>query len=359
MRRRDVLASAGSLATAATMSFPAPAIAQGIRQLKMVTDWSETMPGLLPGARRLAQTIGEATKGRIAIEVFPANALVRAFETFDAVSAGVADMYHSYDGYFEKRSPAFNFYCGVPFGFTANELFSWVRYGGGQLLWDALAGQFNIKPLHCMSTGTQMGGWFNNEMTSLESFKGLRYRMPGLGAEILRRLGAIVVSLPGGEIAPALKSGAIDASEWIGPWQDMAIGLHEAASYYYYPGFHEPGTAQTLGINRRVWESLDAADRRLIEAVAAAEYARTLAEFNTNNALSLRQLRGEGTVKIRQFDESLLNAFHGISEDVVAKAGSGDDVSRKIYASYRQFRASIMDWSDISERAVFNSRRLA
>ena len=359
MRRRDLLAGAGTLAVGATTCFPAPALAQGTRQLTMVTDWTETMPGLLPSARRLAQTIGEATKGRIRIEVFPANALVRAFETFDAVSAGIADMYHSYDGYFEKRSPALNFYCGVPFGFTANELFAWVRYGGGQVLWDALAGQFNIKPLHCMSTGTQMGGWFNNEMTSLESFKGLRYRMPGLGAEILRRLGAIVVSLPGGEIAPALKSGAIDASEWIGPWQDMAIGLHEAAGYYYYPGFHEPGTAQTLGINRRVWESLDAADRRLIEAAAAAEYARSLAEFNTNNALSLRKLRGEGTVKIRQFDESLLKAFHEISREVVAKAGSGDDISRKIFASYQQFRASIMDWSDVSERAFLNARRLA
>ena len=359
MRRRDILAGAGSLAADAAVSFPAPAIAQGIRQLKMVTDWTETMPGLLPSARRLAQTIGEATKGRIRIEVFPANAFVRAFETFDAVSAGVADMYHSYDGYFEKKSPALSFYCGVPFGFTANELFAWVRYGGGQELWNALGGQFNIKPLLCLSTGTQMGGWFNNEITSLEAFKGLRYRMPGLGAEILRRLGAIVVSLPGGEIAPALKSGAIDASEWIGPWQDMALGLHQAAGYYYYPGFHEPGTAQTLGINKRVWESFDAGDQRLIEAAAAGEYAHTLAEFNTNDALSLRKLRDEGKVKILKFDDAMLKAFHELSRDVVANAGSGDDISRKIYASFQQFRDLAMDWNDISERAYLNSRGLA
>jgi TRAP-type mannitol/chloroaromatic compound transport system substrate-binding protein len=283
---------------------------------------------------------------------------VRAYETIDAVSAGIADMYHSYDGYFERKSAALNFYCGVPFGFTANEWFAWVRYGGGQELWDALAGQFNIKPLPFLSTGTQMGGWFNNEVTSLEGFKGLRYRMPGLGADILRRLGAIVVSLPGGEIAPSLRSGAIDASEWVGPWLDMAMGLHKAAGYYYYPGFHEPGTAQTLGVNKRVWESFDASDRRLFEACAAAEYAQSLAEFNTNNALSLRQLRDEGRVKILKFDDSLLKAFHEIGKEVVAKAGSGDEVSRKIYASYQQFRASIMDWSDISERAYMNSRAL-
>jgi TRAP-type mannitol/chloroaromatic compound transport system substrate-binding protein len=358
MRRRDVVAGAGALAASAAVGFPAPAIAQGQRQLTMVTDWAEGIPGLLPSARRLAQTIGEATKGRIRIEVFPANALVRAFETFDAVSAGVADMYHSYDGYFEKKSPALSFYCGVPFGFTANELFAWVRYGGGQELWDGLGGQFNIKPLLCLSTGTQMGGWFNNEITSLDGLKGLRYRMPGLGGEILRRLGVTVVSLPGGEIANALKSGAIHASEWIGPWPDMALGLHKAAGYYYYPGFHEPGTAQTLGINRRVWESFDVSDRRLIEVCAAGEYAQTLAEFNTNNGRSLRQLRDEGTVKILKFDDATLNAFHEIGRDVVAAAGAGDDVSRRIYASYQRFRSLIVDWTDISERAYLNSRRL-
>jgi TRAP-type mannitol/chloroaromatic compound transport system substrate-binding protein len=358
MRRRDILAGAGSLATGATLSFPAPAVAQGIRQLKMVTDWPENMPGLLPSVRRLGQTITDGTGGRIRIEVFPSGALVRPFETFDAVQAGVADMYHSFAGYFEKKSPAFHFYSNVPFGFTANELFAWVRFGGGQELWDALSGQFNIKPLLCLSTGTQMGGWFNNEITSLEGFKGLRYRMAGPGAEMLRRLGAIVVTLPGGEIMPALKSGAIDASEWIGPWLDMAIGLHKAAGYYYYPGFHEPGAAQTLGINTRVWESFDASERRLIEAVAAGEYAHSLAEFNANNALALRQLRDEGAVKILKFDDSLLKAFLEISQDVVAQAGSGNELSRKIYSSYQRFRASIMDWSDISERAYLNSRRL-
>jgi TRAP-type mannitol/chloroaromatic compound transport system substrate-binding protein len=359
MRRRDILASAGSLAAGATLSFPAPAIAQGIRQLKMVTDWSEAMPGHQPSAVRLAQTIGIATGGRIRIEVFPAGALVRPFETFDAVGAGVADMYHSAENYWGKKSPAFNFFAAMPFGFTADELFAWVQYGDGQELWDALSGQFNVKSLLCLSTGCQMGGWFTREITSPEGFKGLRYRMPGLGAEVLRRLGAIVIALPGSEVVPALKSGAIDATEWVGPWLDMAMGLHKAAGYYHYPGFHEPGTGHAVGINKGVWESFDASDRRVIEAVAAAEYARSLAEFNANNALSLRKLRDEGSVKILKFDDAVLKVLHEISRDVVAEAGSGDDLSKKIYASYQQFRASIMDWSDISERAYLNSRGLA
>jgi TRAP-type mannitol/chloroaromatic compound transport system substrate-binding protein len=358
MKRRDILAGLGLLATGTASSFPAPAIAQGLRQLKMVTDWPEGSPGLQSSAVHLAQTIGVATGGRTNIEVFPSGALVRPFETFDAVGAGVADMYHSTEYYWERKSPGFNFFAAVPFGFTADELFAWVHYGGGQELWDSLSGQFNIKPLLCLNTGTQMGGWFTREITSPEGFKGLRYRMPGLGAEVLRRLGAIVVTLPGGEIVPALESGAIDASEWANPWLDLAMGLHRVARYYYYPGFHEPGTGTTVGINKGLWESFDASDRQVMEAVAASEYARSLAEFNANNALWLRKLRDEDTVKILKFDDSILKAFLALSKDVVAEAGSGDELSRKIYASYLQFRASIMDWSDIAERAFLNSRGL-
>jgi TRAP-type mannitol/chloroaromatic compound transport system substrate-binding protein len=358
MRRRDILASVGSLATAAGSSFAAPAIAQGLRQLKMVTDWPEGSPGLQSSAVRLAQTIGVATGGRINIEVFPSGALVRPFETFDAVGAGVADMYHSTEYYWEGKSSGFHFFAAVPFGFTADELFAWVHYGGGQELWDSLSGQFNIKPLLCLNSGTQMGGWFTREVSSPEEFKGLRYRMPGLGAEVLRRLGAIVVTLPGSEIVPALKSGAIDASEWVGPWLDIALGLHKAAGYYYFPGFHEPGTGSAVGINKTVWERIDPSDQKIIAAVAASEYARSLAEFSANNALSVRKLREEGSVKILKFDDSVLRALHTISKEVVAEAGSRDDLSKNIYASYQQFRASIMDWSDIAERAFLNSRGL-
>jgi TRAP-type mannitol/chloroaromatic compound transport system substrate-binding protein len=358
MRRRDILTGAGPLAASATLGFPAPAIAQGLRQLRMVTDWPAGTPGLHTSAVRVAQTIGTATGGRIKIEIFPAGTLVRPFETFDAVGAGVADMYHSFEGYFEQKSRALHFFSAIPFGFTADELFAWIRYGGGQELWDALSADFNVKALLCTSTGCQMGGWFVREVSSPDDYRGLRYRMGGLGAEVLRRLGAIVVTLPGGEIMPALKSGAIDASEWIGPWLDMAIGLHEAVGYYYYPGFHEPGSGFSLGINKRVWDSLDASDRRVFEAMAACEYARSLAEFDTNNALSLRKMRDIGTVKILKFDDSLLKTLLTVSKDVVAEVGSRDELSRKIYASYQQFRESIIDWSEVAERPFLNSRRL-
>ena len=354
MRRRDILAGAG-LAAGASLSFPAPAIAQGIRHLTMVTDHPEG-PGMLPSARRLAQTIADASHGRIRIEVSASGAVVRPFQTFDAVQSGVVDMFHSHIGYFASKSPAFHFYAGVPYGFTADELFAWVRFGGGQELWDALGGAFNIKPFLASSTGPQMGGWFTHEMTSIEEFKGLRYRMAEPGAEVFRRLGAIVVLLPGSEIVQSLRSGAIEACEWIGPWMDMAMGLHQAASYYYYPGWQEPGTAIALGINKQVWESFDAGDQRLIETAAAGEYAISLAEFNTNNALARRRLRAEDTVKIRKFDDAMLRAFAEISKDVITELGSGDDLSRKIHRSYLEFRTLIREWSDIAEGAYLGIR---
>ncbi|MBS0526097.1 MAG: TRAP transporter substrate-binding protein [Proteobacteria bacterium] len=358
MRRRNVLTGGGVLASGAAANFPAPAIAQGLLKLKMVTDWAKGSKGFQSSAERMAQAIRAASDGRIAIEVFPANTFVKALETFDAVSAGVADMYHSAEYYWENRSPAFSFFATVPFGLSADELFAWVHYGGGQELWDILSGQFNIKPLLCLNSGVQMGGWFNGALTSLGDFKGLRYRMPGQGGEVLRRLGATVVTLPGGDIVQALKSGAIDASEWVGPWMDMDLGLHRVASHYYYPGFHEPGTGITVGINRAVWESFVPSDRRLIEDAAAAEYARGVAEFSANNAWSLLKLREEGAVKIAKFDDSMIRAFLANSRDVVAQTGAGDELSRKIYASYEVFRTAIIGWSDIAERAYLNSRGL-
>ena len=359
MQRRRILAGAGIISASLAGNFPKPALSQGSRQLKMVTSWPADLPGLQTSAVRLARAIDEATGGRITIEVFPANTLVRPLEVFDAVSAGVADMYHSAENYFENKSLGFNFFAGMPFGFTADELFAWVQYGGGQELWDQLSGQFNVKPLLCLNSGCQMGGWFVREMATVEAFRGLRYRMPGPGGEVLRRLGAIVVLLPAGEIVSALKSGAIDASEWIGPWLDMAIGLHTTVQYYYYPGFHEPGTGFTLGINRQLWDSLLASDRRIIEAIAAAEYMRSLGEFNANNAAALSELRENGAIKITKFDDNLLKELHRVSRDVVAEAGKSDELSSKIYASYQKFRAPAVAWSDVAERAFLNGRALA
>jgi TRAP-type mannitol/chloroaromatic compound transport system substrate-binding protein len=355
--RRGMIVKAGA-ATAAAAAFPAPAISQGIREFKLATSWPKDLPGLQTSAERIGRAITVATGNRIRVTVFAAGELVKPFEVFDAVSSGVIEMYHSAEYYWERRSPAFNFFAAVPFGFTADEMAAWIHFGGGQALWDELSANYNIKPLLTTNTGVQMGGWFSKEVNSLQNYAGLKYRMPGLGAEVLRRLGATVVNLPGGEIVPALRSGAIDASEWVGPWDDMHLGLHKASKFYYYPGFHEPGTVLATAINKARWDSLTAEERGLITTVANAEYTYSLAEFNTNNAKSLQELRQDKNIEIRKFDDSILKAFGERSGEVMAEVGAKDPLTRRTYQSYMEFRNRYTPWSDMAERAYLNARSL-
>jgi TRAP-type mannitol/chloroaromatic compound transport system substrate-binding protein len=351
VRRREMLAGA-STAFATAASLPAPAIAQGIKELRLVTDWTEDMPGLRAGANRMAQSITAMSNGRLKVTVYPSGSLVRAFETFDAVSVGAADIYHSDDAYFQSKSAALNFFAAVPYGMTADGLSSWIEFGGGRVLWDEVGGQFNIKPLMASNSGVQMVGWFNKEVNSPEDFKGLRYRMPELGAEVLRRMGATVVTTPGGEIVSALKSGAIDANEWIGPWMDIALGLDKAADYYYYPGFHEPGTNFTLGINKTLWDGLSTSERAIIEAAAQAEVTRSLAEFNAENVKSLKALRADERIKIRRLNDELIRTFGKLSKEVLADTAAKDPLTRKVYDSYMAFLAGVMDWGELSKPAT-------
>jgi TRAP-type mannitol/chloroaromatic compound transport system substrate-binding protein len=300
MKRRKFLqgaAAGGVAAAAATVS--APAISQGIKQLKMVTTWPKNFPGLGTGAENLARRINTMSGGKLEVKVFAAGELVPPFQSFDAVSAGNAEMAHSASYYWPGRSPAFNFFTAVPFGLTGLEHASWINYGGGIELWTELCAQFNVKPFMRASTGVQMGGWYRKEMKSMDDFKGLKFRMPGLGGEVLRRLGAAVVNLPGGEIFPALQAGTIDGTEWVGPWNDLAFGFYRVAPYYYYPGFHEPGTTGEVLINTKVWASLSKDQQEIIEVASQAEAWREYSEFNAKNSDALEVLVNKHKVQLR------------------------------------------------------------
>jgi TRAP-type mannitol/chloroaromatic compound transport system substrate-binding protein len=300
------------------------------------------------------------SENRLKVTVYPDGSLVQAFELFDAAGAGVIDMYHASDYYFETKSPALCFFCAVPYGMTADEICSWIDFGGGRPLWDEVGAQFNVKPLMALNTGVQMGGWFVKGINTPQDFNGLRYRMPGPGGEVLRRMGATVVSVPGAQIISALKSGAIDASEWVGPWMDVELGLDQAAAdYYYYPGFHEPGTNNTLGINKTLWDSLTSSDRALIETAAQAEVTRSLAQFNAENVRALKHLRDETRVKITRFNDELIKSFGRLSKEVLADMAAKDPLTRKVYDSYMSFLTGIMDWGELSETGYRETRRLA
>lgn len=357
-RRRDVLLG-GSALVAAAATLPSPSIAQGRKELTLATAWADASPGWWDSAVRLAKTIDTLSDGRLKIKPYPAGELVDAFETFDAVSAGVVDMYHAADNYFGAKVPALDIICSTPYGMTADELSAWLLFGGGQALWDEATAASNVKSLAACNTGDQMGGWFVREVNGPEDFKGLRYRMPGLGAEVLRRMGATVVAVPGAEIITALRSGAIDASEWVGPWLDVAATLDKVADYYYYPGFHEPGTSATLGINKKLWDGLAASDRALIETAAAAEFTRSLAQFNVENVKALKALRADSRIKITRFNDHLIKIFGKLSKDVIADTAAKDPLTRKVVESYQAFLAGIMDWGELSETGYRDTRRLA
>ncbi len=360
MKRRTFLkaAAGGGLAGAAASALPAPAIAQTKRELKMVTTWPKNFPGLGTSAERLAKRITEASDGALTVKVFAGGELVPPFEAFDAVSSGTADMYHGADYYWQGKSKAFNFFTTVPFGLTATEMSTWVHHAGGQELWDELSAGFKLKPFQAGNTGVQMGGWFNKEINTVEDFKGLKFRMPGLGGEVLRRLGAAAVALPGGEIFPALQSGAIDGTEWVGPWNDLAFGFYKVAKYYYYPGFHEPGSSLSCAVNLDLWNTLPAAHKQIIRNAAQAENDDVLAEFNARNGDALETLIKEHGVQLRKFPDEVIKAIGEASGKVVAEAGSADAMTKKVYDSYMDFRAKAISWANLSDQAYWNARAL-
>lgn len=326
------------------------------RTLRMVTTWPKNFPGPGTGVVRMARRIEAASGGALRIEVYAAGELVPALAAFDAVSSGKADMYHGVEYYWQGRSPAFSFFAAVPMGLTAAEMNAWIRYGGGQELWDRLSARFNVKPLICGNTGVQMGGWFKRPITGLEDFQGLRIRMPGLGGEVMKRLGATPVTKPGGELFQALDQGNIDASEWVGPWNDMAFSFQSILGNYHYPGFHEPGTTLSLGINRALWLDLSPMERTIIEQAAAAETIEMFAEFEHENALALERLLTETKVNVAPFPDPVLKRMAEISEEVLREVAASDPFTNEVYQSFLKARRRGDRWGAISERAYARAR---
>jgi TRAP-type mannitol/chloroaromatic compound transport system substrate-binding protein len=355
MKRRNFLRAAGAVSVA---SVAAPAIAQGIRELRMATAWPKGFPGVGAGAERLARNIEAMSGGKLRIKVFAAGELVPAFEAFDAVSRGAADMYHGVPYYWVGKDKAFNFFGAVPFGLTQLETFSWLEFGGGQALWDELNAPFNVKAFTAGTGGQQMGGWYRNEMKSIEDFKGLKIRIPGLGGEVMRRIGAAPVALPPGEIFPALQSGAIDAAEWISPWADLAFGFHKVLKNYYFPGFQEACAPIDLGINTKVWDSLPADHKSIVHVASQAEGELMVAEFNINNARALETLVGQNGVVMRAFPDEVLKQFATASREAAAELAGVSPLARKIHDSYMNFRKQAMTWSNVGEEPYLRARRL-
>ncbi len=326
------------------------------REWKMVTSWPLNFPGLGTGANRVAETITRMSGGRITVKVYGAGDLVPALEVFDAVSRGTAELGHSGAYYWKGKHPAAPFFTSVPFGMNATEMNGWLHFGGGLELWHELYSRFNLIAFPAGNTGVQMGGWFNKPIDSMADLQGLKMRIPGLGGEVLERVGGTPVTLPGSELFTSLQSGAIDATEWVGPMNDLAFGLFRAARYYYSPGWHEPGATLECMINKEAFDSLPNDLQAIVEFACYAENERMLAEYTARNGSALRSLREEHEVDFRQFPEDVMQELRRVSDQVVADTVAGDELGQRILSSYQQFRDDVTAWHDISERRYYNAR---
>ncbi|MCP5266465.1 MAG: TRAP transporter substrate-binding protein [Burkholderiaceae bacterium] len=357
MERRKFLRSAsvaGAGVAAATLS--APAISAGKKELVIVSTWPRDFPGLGLSAQRLAARITELSEGRITTKYFAAGERVGAFDAFDAVASGNAQAYIGADYYWKGKHPAFSFFTSVPFGMTTIEWNAWIKFMGGQALWDKLSGEFGIKALPCGATGTQMGGWFNKEVKTAADLKGLKMRIPGLGGDVMAKLGASPVSLPGGQIYENLVSGAIDATEWVGPYNDYFLKFYEAAKYYYYPGMHEPGGGLAFGMNAKWWGSLSKWEQALITAACMEEHAAQYEEAAAKNGEYLQKLINDHGVKLRQFSDEIYDSFGDASKAVFEETRAHSKLAAEIHDAYQRVLREVGGWQKIGEVAFTQQR---
>ncbi len=362
MKRRHFvggLAAAAGIAACGGQSDGSDTSAAGSAQRfdwSMVTSWPPGLPGLGAGATRFAERITRASGGRLNVRVYAAGELVPAFEVFDAVSRGTVEMGHGAAYYHKGKVDAAQFFTSIPFGLNAQEMNGWLYYGGGLELWRELYDPFSLVPFPAGNTGVQMGGWFNREINSPEDLKGLKMRIPGLGGEVLRRAGGTPVTLPGSEIFTSLQTGVIDATEWVGPYNDVAFGLPKAARYYYYPGWQEPGPTLEAIVNKDAWNALPDDLKAIVEIAAQSVNSDMLAEFVHGNTTALMQLKDDPNVEVRAFPADVVELLEGYAEEVIAELVAADPAAAKIHASYAAYRDAAREWQRVSEEAYLGSR---
>lgn len=367
MKRRDFVnvlgvgAAGASLMACAQEKECAPgtgttAVNQEKFKWKLVTSWPKNFPGLGTAPENLAKIVNAASGGRLEIKVYGAGELVPAMEVFDTVSQGTAEMGHCAAYYWKGKIPASPFFTAVPFGLNAQEMNGWFYYGGAIELWHELYKPFGMLAYPGGSTGVQMAGWFNKEINTVEDIKGLKMRIPGMAGEVWKRVGGVPVTLPGGEIFTSLQTGAIDATEWVGPYNDLAFGLHQAAKYYYYPGWHEPGAMLEFQINENHYNKLPADLQELLKAAMKAVNQDMLDEYTARNNRALVDLVEKHNVQLRRLPDDVLKKLKEVSHEVVLEVSKTDDVSKRIYDSFKEFEKSVKNYHEISELAYYQAR---
>jgi TRAP-type mannitol/chloroaromatic compound transport system substrate-binding protein len=354
-RRFLVKASGVAAATAAAIIADAPnVIAQPKVQWRMSTTWTPAVDVLQGAAERLAKIVDEMSGGRFRIEVFPGGQIMPPFACFDAASQGTIEAFNGVSYYWTAKEPAVEWFATIPFGMNPQGMAAWFYQGGGLKLWEDTYAAFNLVPRPALWVPPQMAGWFRKKLGTIGDYKGLKMRIgTGLGGRVYVKAGGTAVLTPGAEVFAALERGVIDAAEWIGPHDDMKLGLHQTARYYYYPGWHEPGATNEFGFNKKAYEALPVELRRMLDHAAATVQVHGLAEYHVKNAIALERLKTEfkGKVEILQLPAPVLRDLKKLAAEVVREESEKTPMARKVHASYTKFQALVGPWDHIAEGA--------
>lgn len=349
----------GGTAAAASTALAAPAIAQGTMTWKMVTAWPKNLPGPGVAAQMLADRITALSGGRIKVDLYAAGELVPGNGVFDAVSEGTAELYHAVPAYWGSKSRGILVFGSQPFGLNPAEQFGWMRWGGGQELYDEMYARFNLKPFLCGNSGPQWAGWFRNEINSVDDLRGLRFRTTGIAAEMASKIGMAVQSMSGRDMFQALQSGAIDAGEFIGPWTDSALGFYQVAKNYYWPGVGEPSSAEETAINMEVYNNLPEDLKQAVAYAAESLYNPVWMEYTTKHAQALRQLVAEQGVIVRKLPDDVMIAMGNAAGEVIAEFREDEDeLVRRIVESYLAYRDLMMEYMPYADAGQFVARQL-
>lgn len=343
-------------ATLGASTLAAPAVASDRLEWRMVTAWPKGAPGVGTAAQNFADRVNLMAEGRLKISVYGAGEIVPPFEVFDAVASGAAQVGHGASHFWAGKDPAFNYFTGLPFGLMANERIGWLMFGGGQPLWDECYAPFGVRGFFAGSSGVQAGGWFKEPLTGLDSLQGLKMRIAGLGGEILRRLGVSVTLLPPGDIFNALQSGAIDAAEWVGPWNDLAFGLSDIAKHYYLPAFHEPGPALEVLVNAEAFDSLPSDLKAIVESAAHGAALQSLGEFAFYNAQAFSDLENRD-VQVHAWPEEIIAAAKPVARDVIADLATSSPLAHRIHDSYSSYLEKAVPYALATEAEMLRIRQ--
>ncbi len=341
-------------AAAATIVDAPNVIAQPKVQWRMSTAWTPALDVLQGAAQRLAKVVEEMSGGRFRIEVFSGGQIMPPLACFEAASQGTIEAFMASSTYWFEKEPAIEWFATIPFGMNPEGMAAWYHQGDGLKLWEETYAAFNLVPRPGPAVAPQMAGWFRKKITTIGDYKGLKMRIgSGLGGKIIARAGGTAVLTPATEIYGAIERGVIDAAEWIGPHDDMKLGLHKAARYYYYPGWHEPGTTLEFSFNKKAYDGLPIDLRRMLDHAVTATQVYGLTDYHTKNAIALEKLKVEvkGKVEVLPLPAPVLRNLKKIAAEVIREQSEKTPIARKVHASFTKFQALVGPWDHVAEGA--------